>query len=174
LPQTRAWLVPAAATVICAMPGLTMTRPFLRGPAEAAAAVLEHRPKRVLYCGTTDGNFMFSVRSLDPQMRTVVVSGDKLPERVFTPDTFEQFAHRYGIEYVVIEEPLRHQPPYESLMSHPTRSMQLEREIPMNSYPPRWRGHVLKIYRFTNPSPNPDSTLLLNVNKLGSALEFSL
>jgi hypothetical protein len=52
--------------------------------------------------------------------------------------------------------------------------MRLEREIPANSYPPRWRGHLLKVYRFTNPSPQPDNKLLMNVNQLRSMLEFRL
>jgi len=169
-----AWVAPAAVAAAFAARDVTMPTPFLRGPAESAAAVLQHSPKRVLYCGMADGNFIFSVRSLDRSRSTAVLSGDRLPPSVFEVEAFEKFAHRYGVEYVLIEYPAKDDVPYFGLAETPTRSMVLEREITMDSYPPRWRGRVLRMYRFTNPSPHPEDMLLLNVNKLAPSMEFRL
>ena len=62
LPPGRAWLVPAALALFCTAAGLTMPANFLTGPHEAAAVILRDvpAPRRILYCGSTDGNFIFS------------------------------------------------------------------------------------------------------------------
>ena len=41
--------------------------------------------RRVLYCGgKTNGHFIFEVRQLDPNLRTIVIRCDKLPQSCFT------------------------------------------------------------------------------------------
>jgi hypothetical protein len=128
----------------------------------------------VLYCGLTNGNFIFTVRSLDPQLHTVVIRGDKLPETIFSPEEFEDFAHRYGINYIVLEHapnpPAGWTAPWEQLRTQPTPSMIFEREIPLTSSTTEYNGE-LRIYRFTNPSPTPESTLKLPIPKIKNDFE---
>lgn len=164
-----AWTAPAIVALLCLAAGLRIPAPFLHGPSEAANLAMQRHPARVLYCGSLDGNFMFTVRRLDPSLRTIVVTGEKVPEADRSPRGFEAFAHRYGIESVVIERTGRAQA-CDALEQAPTRSMVLEQKVPLTSSLPRWQGH-LSVFRFTNPSPHPDSTLKMDVPKIGTSVQ---
>lgn len=142
---------------------------YLTGPSQAAAALRGEQVKRVLYCGDTDGSFMFAVRSQDPALRTIVIAGDKLDETVFTPDRIETFARRYGIDHIVIEKISRPRP-WDKLGAAPPASMPVERRTELRSSNPRWNG-ALTIYRFLNPSPTPESTLTIPIPRIGSQVE---
>jgi len=171
LPGRLSWAIPAFAVAAFIVLHLRVPVTFMSGPYEAARATLTgaSRPLRILYCGQTDGSFIFAVRSLDPGNRTVVLRGDKLPRSAYSPEAFEQFAHRYGIDYVVIEQtaaPRR----WSTLAQAPSPSMALQRIIPLACSQPRWNGE-LRVYRFTNPSPNPENTLSLPIPMIGSSLE---
>jgi len=166
----RAWIAPALAALVCAGIGLTVRAPFLHGPSEAAELIMSHKPQRILYCGTSDGNFIFSVRSLDSKLATTVIPGDKLGEKALSPEEFDQFAARYGIQYVVLERTARPQI-YDRLHDAATPSMVLERRIPLVSSHPRWDGGHLSVYRLKNtPAVLPD-TLNLPVPKIGSDVQ---
>jgi hypothetical protein len=148
--------------------GLTAPAEFLRGPAQAADLLVDGSPQRILYCGSSDGNFVFAARARDPELRTQVISGDKLSAGVFSPAEFEKFAHRFGIEYVVLERSPRPRP-YDVMATWNSRALVWDRDIPLVSSRPRWKG-VLTIYRFTNPSPNPEETISLMMPRfLGGA-----
>ncbi len=164
------WAAPAALALGCLAIGLRTPATMLRGPGEAAAEIVNGKPQRVLYCGSADGNFVLGVRIADPQLQTTVVSGEKLPESVLQPAAFEQFARRYGIAHVVIERTGRAQV-CDALRASPAPSMVLEREIPMRSSLPRWDGGSLSVYRFLNPSPTPDDTLMIAVPKIGADVD---
>jgi len=128
----------------------------------------------VLYCGTTNGAFIFSVRSLDPHLRTIIIRGDKLPATMFALETFESFAHRYGINYVVLEHTELSQwegpMPWDELRVMPSASMVLERDVLMTSSETNLNGE-LRIYRFTNPARNPEDSLRLVIPKIGGAFD---
>jgi hypothetical protein len=168
LPKERAWVVPAAVAAACAFLGLLEPVAYLSGPAQSASAIVTGAPRRILYCGSTDGNFIFAVRALDPRLQTVVVAGEKLMS-THTPEGFENFARRYGIEYVVIEQTARTQP-CDALRNAPAPSMVFEREVPLTSSLPRWNG-ALRIFRFAQPSARPDDKLTIAVPKIGQTLQ---
>jgi 4-amino-4-deoxy-L-arabinose transferase-like glycosyltransferase len=169
LPPQRAWYAPAAVAAAYFLFHLNTPITFMRGPSEAARKVVSAAPGRVLYCGQTDGSFIFAVRSLDPDLRTVVIRGDKLSRSTFDPVQFEDFAHRYGIRHIVLESTPAGSP-WDRLRASPSPSMVLEQEIPLACSQRRWNGD-LRVYRFTNPSPNPDNTLKLPIPVIGSDLE---
>jgi hypothetical protein len=165
LPAKIALAVPAVVAAVCLLTGLGVPPNYMTGPAESAAAVFNGAPQRVVYCGSTDGNFIFAMRALDPELKTVVIPGEKIPAQDMSPAGFETFAHKYGVNFVVLERTGRPQA-CDDLEAAPTRSMALHRKIPLLSSNPRWTGH-LSIYRFTNPSPQPEETLKLSIPKIG-------
>lgn len=162
----RAWMAPAAVAAVCATAGLMVPALFLRGPAEAAEVVMKTKPQRILYCGSTDGNFIFSVRAREPGLRTTVIPGDKLNEKDLSPDTFEQFATQHGIQYIVLEKTGRPQL-YDRLHQNPAPFMILERRIPMASSLPRWDGGHLSIYRIAGAPDVIPKSLKLPIPKIG-------
>jgi hypothetical protein len=148
---------------------------FLRGPDEAARLLTAAAPRRILYCGGTDGSFIFNYRALDTASKTTIIAGAKLPASVFTPAGLNHFAHRYGVQYIVLEvtPPLMENRHWSALMKAPPRSMLLERDIPLTSSDRRWNGS-LRIYRFTNPSVSPDNDLTVTMNMIGGSMDVKL
>ena len=146
--------------------------PYLRGPSEAARNVVNGRPQRVLYCGRANGSFIFAVRTLDPNLLTTVIRGDKLPPEIFLSDNFEQFAKHYGIQWIVLEQDTV--PNHWNVLGRtPSRSMVFEREIRLASSRPDHNGR-LRIYRFTDPSPNPQSRITLPNPIMGRNMQLDL
>ena len=168
LPPARAAYVPIAVAAVCLVFGITAPVTFLSGPAQAADVVMKNGPGRVLYCGDADGNFIFGVRSLDPDLREVVITGQKLPNDIFSPDRFEAFARGYGVNTVVLERGPRKQA-WDRLDASPSPSMVFEQEIPVTSSFSRWKGS-LRVYRFSNPAQDPRDTLRVPLPKLGEDL----
>lgn len=164
-----AWLAVGALTAVFCVVQLGKPLPFLSGPAEAARAILGNGPGRILYCGGTVGQFTFAVRERDPGRQSIVIRGDRLPAGMFETTAFENFAHRYGVRYVVLEKALlqRH---WDTLAAAPSPSMALDRVIPLRSSDPLWQGS-LAVYRFTNPAPQPDDTIKLRLSKIGGDWE---
>jgi hypothetical protein len=167
-PRLNDGLAPLIAAVVFAAAELAGPS-YLTGPSQVAAALHGEQVKRVLYCGDTDGSFMFAMRSQDRALRTIVIAGDKLDETLFTPDRIETFARRYGIDHIVIEKISRTRP-WDKLGAAPPASMPVERRIELRSSNPRWNG-VLTIYRFLNPSATPESTLSIPIPRIGSQVE---
>jgi hypothetical protein len=138
----------------------------LHGPAQAAAGVVTGSPSRILYCGKTDGSFIFAVRCLDPEIRTVVIRGEKLPASTFNISEFENLAHRYGINYIILEHGPDYRSgsyspaPWDSLRTAALPNLELKQVIPLtsSSFKESFKGS-LYVYRFTNPSRNPENLL---------------
>src|SRR5262249_50653885 len=91
----------------------------------------------------------------EPGPRGEIIRGEKLSEETFTPDRFEAYAERLGIEYVILEQgpdPI----PWAALWDSPPASLVLEEELLLRSRPygPRYDG-TMRVYRFTRPSPMP-------------------
>lgn len=159
LPQPAG--VAATAVLICAA-GFGDTSKYLRGVSQAAALA---GPGRVLYCGNANGSFIFSLRSREPGLETIVIRGDKLPEQIFRADEFEQFARRFGIRQIFLQK--NHAAmPWDGLIHAPAPSMQLDRRIAVESSEPRYRGDIW-VYRFKNPSPTPERKLVLRSELTG-------
>jgi hypothetical protein len=150
---------------------------FMSGPDEAARQLAALSPHRVLYCGGTDGNFIFSYRAHSQPMQTVILAGDKLPNTIFTPSGLEEFARNYGIEYIVLEHApnlrTRIKHPWESLFDTPPPSAVALADIPLVSSDARWNG-LLRIYRFNNPLPAPDEELTMRMNMIGGSMSFAI
>ncbi len=161
-------LVAIASAVFAA--NLRTPRLYLDGPRDAAAAVLANSPRRILYCGPrTDGNFIFAIRSMDPDRRVIILRGDKLPPPTFARDAFEKFANRYGIESIVLEE-IPMPAPWDPLPRAPAPSMILQKEVRLASSDAAANG-VLRIYRFTNPSPDPERVITVPVSRIGAEVQ---
>ena len=169
LGEARAWRVPAALAAAWIVAAPFFYPETLRGPAEAAAVVVNGAPERILYAGDADGNFIFAARTRDPQGRITVVPGQKLPDDVFAAPAFEDFCRRHGINWIVLEqgtEPQR----WSALAGAPTPSMRLERTLPLSSSRTRWRTGKMYVYRFTAPSMRPDA-IELPVTKIQDRIE---
>jgi len=163
LPNARVWYIPGGMAVLSFVLGLNAPVTFLRGPQEAASIVASASPERILYCGGTDGNFIFALRSVQSHTSTAVIRGDKVAGSTFSPGRLEAFAHRYGVNYIVLERSGSAKP-WDSIYDAPPPSMVWQREIAMASSDRRWNGS-LRIYRFTNPSATPD-TLDVPINMI--------
>ena len=170
LGPARAWRVPAALAAAWFIAGLWFHPEFLRGPAEAASVVVQSAPERVLYGGDADGNFIFAVRALDPQLRTTVIPGEKLPEEVFTATAFEDFCRRYAINWVVLEDTGAPQK-WSKLMAGPAPSMRLERILALDSSRSRWRRGHIRIYRLASVAARPETGLTLPVGRIQDTIE---
>ena len=164
-----AWCGPAAAALVWCVAGLRTAPVFLHGPAQAADVLVDGAKRRVLYCGSADGNFIFEVRARDAKINTVVISGDKVPASALTPAKFDQFAKRYGLNDIVLEKSSRPQA-CDALAAAPTAAMALIREIPLESSEPRWKGK-LSLYRYTIPGVNPENNLKMNIPKLATDVD---
>lgn len=164
-----AWCAPAAAALVCSVAGLLTPAIFMRGPSEAAAALVNGQARRVLYCGSADGNFVFAVRARDPKLNTVVISGDKLPASVLNPAGFDRFVQEYGVNDVIIERTARAQP-CDSVAASPPASLTFDRAIPLDSSRLRWKGKLL-VYHAAAPGTTPPRSLKVAIPRIGSDVE---
>jgi 4-amino-4-deoxy-L-arabinose transferase-like glycosyltransferase len=177
-PGLQRWVIGAGAVLVLGALAYGARSPvvYLRGPDEAAQVLASLAPHRILYCGGTDGNFIFSYRSHRQPLETIIIAGAKLPDGVFTTSALEEFARRYGVEYIVVERARglrREAHPWEPLIDAPPPSAVVLRDIPLVSSSYRWNG-LLRIYRFTNPSSTPDEELTMRMNMIGGGMRFAL
>ena len=165
----------AAALVVAALAAVQFPyrTAYLHGPDEAARVLAPAGARRILYCGGTDGNFILNYRVNRAGLDTTIITGDKLPAATFAPGRLEQFAHDYGVQYIVLETASGWQGPWTPLIAEPPPDMVLERRIPMSSSTERWNGD-LRIYRFTNPSPEPKNDLAMRMFMIGGTMDFEL
>src|SRR5262249_16775669 len=144
---------------------------------ESARLLASLNPSRILYCGGTDGNFIFSYRSHRAPLDTVILSCDKLPTSIFTRPALEDFTRRYGVDYVVFEQapqlPQRMKRAWEALIEAPPANLALVRDIQLASSDYRWNG-LLRIYRVTNPSSTPETNLMMRMNIVGGSMRFTI
>jgi hypothetical protein len=171
--ERRAWYVPTLFAIAWFVTGLFFEPEYLRGPADAAALVTESGPARVLYAGEADGNFVFAVRSHDPNLQTTVIPAGKLPASTFDPEALERFCRHFGINWIVLEDvPDAHK--WSSMAASPAPSMRLERSIPLESSRTRWKSGRIQVYRFTAPADPGGGVLELPVRKLDRPIEIKL
>jgi hypothetical protein len=171
--KRRAWYVPTLFAIAWFVTGLFFEPEYLRGPADAAALVTASGPARVLYAGEADGNFVFAVRSHDPNLQTTVIPAGKLPDYTFGPEALERFCRHFGINWIVLEDvPDAHK--WSSIAASPAPSMRLERSIPLESSRTRWKSGRMQVYRFTAPADPGGGVLELPVRKLDRPIEIKL
>jgi hypothetical protein len=159
LRPSQAWLIPSAVVVAVVALNVARVPVFLQGPSTAASLAAGNGDNRILYFGRTNGAFIFALRTLDPRLESVVIRGDKLPSELLQADRFENFAHDYGVNFVILEQ-TNQTVPSDALLASPARSMDWQADIPLRcSFPDR--SGTLHIYRFKTPSPNPKQTIHL-------------
>ena len=153
--------------------GLFIPMDFLTGPGTAAAAVVRGVPTRVLYAGAADGNFAFSVRTLDPNLQVTVISAGKVSPRVLDESPLEAFCKKYGIEWVVFENaPGRTF--WAKFYSELKTAGVLERSVPLRSTRQRWRSGAIEVYHFSVAQNHPGGVLQLPVPNIGTSIPLKL
>jgi len=166
------WVVAAAVCLLHVAHGLVNAHViYLRGPAEVASILHDSRHRRLLYCGSSsNGAFIFAVRTNDPSLSTIVIRGDKLPESTFAPEQLRAFVQRYGIDAVVLER-TDHPQAWDELSPETLPFLSFERALPMTDSDKQMSGS-LSIYRVPNPSKVPESSLPVPIGVLGRDIEL--
>ena len=142
-----------------ALAGISRAPLVLPGPAAAAQLVAADHPTRVLYAGESDGQFAFALRSATADTNAIVIRGERLPDAVYEADIFEDFATRYGVSHVVLEQTRRTASmPWTRLLEDPAPSLAPLTQVPVSGY----RVGALHVFRFTAPSSTPANTLRLS------------
>jgi 4-amino-4-deoxy-L-arabinose transferase-like glycosyltransferase len=162
-PQRVAAVLTAATAAMCIL-ALNSIPPRLTGPAEAARLVAADHPTRVLYAGESDGHFTFELRSATGNTDAVVIRGERLPRVIYSSAAFEDFAARYAVSHVVLEEIERFGiMPWTRLIADPALSMLPLNQVPVSGY----RSGTLHLYRFTAGAPETLDVLRLPSDKMG-------
>ena len=159
----------AAVLAICLYTGLdTMThRPYVRGYEASAKFIAENQKEgSVFFKGYLNGNFIFFLRSADPSRRvgvrrasrdlfsTETMSKYGLEEHIKSEDALLALLRKHDVRRLVIEEPdiFDDADKIESLAilreALQTPRFRPEREFPVDSNVPRYRGVALKVFRF--------------------------
>lgn len=147
----------------------------LSGPSEAARALHQRSAKRVLFCGETDGAFIYAMRCLQTTdaPSTVIIRAEKLPKSTFQPDKLESFSRDYGIDYIVLA-PSHRKAAWSDLPDAPAPSMRLIQRIQQTQFPNLPRSESLEIYEFVNAGPIPKDSLIIPLRKLRRTLKLDL
>lgn len=137
----------AAGTAVLFVVSLMAPTSYLTGPAQVADVVTQQSPRRVLYCGLTDGAFVFAMRSLANEEEPVqIVRGDKIPIDDFQADRFPVFVRDYGIDMIVLERTDTNAP-WNTLLDVPLDSMKLLTKMELKCRPyTSWNGD-LSVYQ---------------------------
>lgn len=167
-------LVAVSCALIAGYGFLSTPDVFLSGPLEAATLALRHTPRRILFCGSDNGAFIFAVRQLDPNLRTTVIRGDKLPMELFDPLAFDQFADRYGIDLILLQRGANDLA-WRKLTEYPTPSMSRLAEIPFrNSKVSRSGSVIMYKHEIGSRRAQPEKRLRVPSYVSGRELDLTL
>ena len=148
-------------------------------PFELARTLKDRESRRVVYCGAknTLWSLAAAMRFLNADSRTILIRGDKLNPSVFAPEDFEEFAHRFGVDTIVIQPPSDERSldgmirtASSQLLACPSPSMvraRLEPDLATG------RSKVW-IFDFTNPSSKPESVLEIPISFTNGSLKVEL
>ena len=168
-PRQWAWCpVYAAALSICVISFTWWPKVYLLGVRPAAQFVAGERPARILYCGNQEGDFLAQLRATNPRTPPIVIRSDQVPY-VRTPEAIDVFAHRLGIDHIVVERSVDRSSGNE-WAGLPTAKMELEKEFPIVDRLRQWGE--LAVYRFTDPAPNPPDSLWIRSRLLGRGVRL--
>jgi hypothetical protein len=150
------WVLAATVCLLHVAHGRVTARAVnLRGPAEVANILHVSGHRRLLYCGgSTNGAFIFAVRTNDPSLSTIVIRGDKLADSTFAPEELRTFVQRYGIDAVVLER-TAHPQPRADLTLQTSQFTPLEQVLHVTDSDHQMSGS-LSVYRVPNPSKVPE------------------
>jgi hypothetical protein len=161
---------------ICASAFGSLTAQFgyVHGYRDAAEYVLKHtrNSRYCLFDNFLNGDFIFQMRTLDPERRLSILRGDKLFYAVLSDPhaAYREFAHgnqdildriyKYDPEYIVVENPqivfdMPTASMLRSLLRDSTERFELEKTIPIQSNLKTYEGAALCIYRNKLRNPNP-------------------
>jgi len=105
-----------------------------------------------------------------------VIRGDKLDPATFTPEEFERFAWRFGVDTVVIEpaqfleRAIPRDRPWNRLVECPSPSMVRVGDVPTKTN----NGSNVVIFDFQNPSSHPESSLDVPISYTNGSLQLEL
>ncbi len=173
LPEKRVWLPCfAAALSICCFSFAGAPEDSLKGVRQAAQFVESGHPARILYCGHDfDGDFLVQLRTTDPVTPATVVRAEQLPQEIRTAEALDEFAHRFGIDRVILERSVAGTNP-DKWAALPTAKMELDRQFPVfNRAQPVGR---IEVYRFTDPVANPPASIRLRSQLLSRSLDLEV
>ena len=107
-----------------------------RAQIQIAQILKDRKSRRVVYCGPWVAELALAMRFLNQDSRTIMIRGDKLDPAIFTPEEFERFAWRYGVDTVVIE-PAQYLEPLDPSRSavEPTRRVPIPEHVACWSRP---------------------------------------
>jgi hypothetical protein len=146
---------------------------FLRGPGDAAKAVIQDRPTRVLYAGEADGNFIFAARALDSKLQTTVIPAGKLEASKFQPEALEAFCRMYGIDWIVLENvPGNHR--WSNLRNNHWSFLSLQQSFPLESTRERWHSGTVDVFRVLGSSTAPGGVLKIPIRRFGVDIDVKL
>ena len=163
---------------------------YVRGYSEAATYVLSHTQTSpyCLFDNYLNGNFIYQIRTHDPERKLGVLRGDKLFYGVLSDPhaAYKEFAHgtedilskiyAYDPEYIVTEDPQMGfvMPMAERLreiLHDSTSRFKLEKSIPLQTNRRSFQGISLLIYRNLLRNPNPSRLESLEMVGLGRPLK---
>jgi hypothetical protein len=134
-------------------------RPYISGYKDAAAKLVNtYHAGIVLFDGRVPGNFVFYMRSLDPQRRFLVLRkalyaddirpGESSEELLHSPQELTEMFHQDGIRFVVVSEniPLRFDSQRMLRELLQTDQFQLLGRFPISSNDPAWKNESLLLY----------------------------
>ena len=154
----------AIATVFCVW-NLRTEPVRVTGP--AAAAALTGTGGRILYCGTSNGSFIFAMRMLDERRTTHVIRADKvvspLRELGLAP-----FVRKFGISAIVAEANLGSSS-CDDLRQHAASLNGKPESVPIRSNFATLDG-TLEIYRVPVATPPAKGSLDLPIQSTGQAI----
>jgi hypothetical protein len=126
--------------------------------------------RRLLYCGDSDGAFIFALRSNDPSLSSTVIRGGQLPDDIYLPEQLNAFISQYGIEAVVLEHTTPGEP-WDDLSPELLPFLSLQRVVPMTDSTNE-RSGSLSLYRVLKQSKVSHGSLKVPIPMLARDVEL--
>ncbi len=185
------WIALAAGIGVIVWQGSRVVeRPVSSAPGYETAArwVAQHRPEGpVLYSSDVDsGLFVFHVRRLDPERRTVILRADKmlttyattrvLGDRVSSESEIADLLRTYGIRFLIVEDRTTQSPAMNLLRVFVRGPSFIERaRTAVSASDPRFAGVDLVMYEYRDAGPpNLDAPITMTVSARVPAPSLSL
>lgn len=168
VPRWRPALVVAAAAALMAVDLLRAPMNWCEGMKEAAASVHDRWEGAALLMSVEhDGDLIFRLRALDPDLKRSVYRSEKIFEQMFvykswgveakvkTQDEIYDALRRYGIRNVLVEDDIRNATDVERLLRESVRSDRFECTATFEVRYPGGRPRRLGLYRNLGPVDDP-------------------
>ncbi len=174
---------------------LQQTQPYLKGYKEIAKYVHELPDKRpVMFCCNHDGNYIFSIRSLDQEHNSITLRADKmLVSIVITPgrgvishtsnqEQIVDLLDSYGVGYLVIEEGTYPEVKEFEMLRKVVRGKQFEklRTFTTSSSDGSYKGWayddgiIVNIYRYQDAKEIKDGKISIPLPRFGREVTLEI